>query len=78
MLNKNEVRKAFDRLPISFIFFDAILKCFTDTFYSLHYSGRISEIQCPGPERCQVRRENIRNTGTKRFLFVCLTKRFTE
>ncbi|WKX89555.1 hypothetical protein Q1695_008876 [Nippostrongylus brasiliensis] len=52
MAAKAEVASILPRLPTSFPYLKAIAKCFEDTYYKFHYSGRTGEITCPGPDRC--------------------------
>ncbi|KHJ87468.1 hypothetical protein OESDEN_12759, partial [Oesophagostomum dentatum] len=52
MTSKPEVAQILPNLPRSFPYLKAIAQCFEDTFYKFHYSGRIKEITCPGPDRC--------------------------
>ncbi|VDN19411.1 unnamed protein product [Cylicostephanus goldi] len=49
-----EVVKVFPKLPKRFSYLEAISRCYEDTYYKFHYSGRLKEIKCPGPDRCVV------------------------
>ncbi|RCN27152.1 hypothetical protein ANCCAN_27115 [Ancylostoma caninum] len=52
MKSKPEVARIFPKLPTQFVYLKAIAQCFEDTYYKYHYSGRMNEIKCPGPDRC--------------------------
>ncbi|VDK56833.1 unnamed protein product, partial [Cylicostephanus goldi] len=49
-----EVARVFPKLPKRFSYLEAISRCYEDTYYKFHYSGRVNEIKCPGPDRCVV------------------------
>ncbi|ETN83978.1 hypothetical protein NECAME_07133 [Necator americanus] len=52
MASKEEVARIFPNLPTEFVYLEAIAQCYEDTFYKYHYSGRVTELKCPGPDRC--------------------------
>ncbi|CAI5451155.1 unnamed protein product [Caenorhabditis angaria] len=44
--------KVVSYLPKHKFYFNVIRQCYDKKYYSLHYSGRTSEIKCPGPQLC--------------------------
>uniref|UniRef100_A0A1I7TW08 Glycosyltransferase family 92 protein n=1 Tax=Caenorhabditis tropicalis TaxID=1561998 RepID=A0A1I7TW08_9PELO len=52
MISRPRIRAIFERLPSSHHFTDLVVKCYNNRYYRYHYSGRISEIICPGPHLC--------------------------
>lgn len=52
MMRKPKLREIFKNLPNIHYFTDLIVKCYNDRYYRYHYSGRIGEIKCPGPQLC--------------------------
>ncbi|KAF1751888.1 hypothetical protein GCK72_018442 [Caenorhabditis remanei] len=52
MMRKPRIRKIFPKLPNIHYFTDLVVKCYNDRYYRYHYSGRIGEIKCPGPQLC--------------------------
>ncbi|CAI2353714.1 unnamed protein product [Caenorhabditis sp. 36 PRJEB53466] len=52
MMRKPRIREIFPDLPRLHYFSDLVTKCYNDRYYRYHYSGRIGEIKCPGPQLC--------------------------
>uniref|UniRef100_A0A1I7SZP2 Glycosyltransferase family 92 protein n=1 Tax=Caenorhabditis tropicalis TaxID=1561998 RepID=A0A1I7SZP2_9PELO len=52
MIRKPRIRKIFPDLPSTHYYTDLVVKCYNDRYYRYHYSGRIGEIKCPGPQLC--------------------------
>lgn len=61
MTSKPEVARIFPKLPTKFVYLKAIAQCFEETYYKYHYSDRMSEIKCPGPDRCVVSSKCFQN-----------------
>ncbi|CAB3397037.1 unnamed protein product [Caenorhabditis bovis] len=47
------VRRILEKLPRQHYYADLVGQCFNEKYYFYHYSGRISEITCPGPHMCE-------------------------
>ncbi|UMM34303.1 hypothetical protein L5515_007444 [Caenorhabditis briggsae] len=52
MIRKPRIRKIFAKLPNIHYFTDLVVKCYNDRYYRYHYSGRLGDIKCPGPQLC--------------------------
>uniref|UniRef100_Q20593-2 Isoform b of Glycosyltransferase family 92 protein F49C12.5 n=1 Tax=Caenorhabditis elegans TaxID=6239 RepID=Q20593-2 len=53
MMMKPNIQKIFAQLPDIHYYTDLVVNCYNDRYYKYHYSGRISEITCPGPQLCE-------------------------
>ncbi|UMM33735.1 hypothetical protein L5515_007099 [Caenorhabditis briggsae] len=53
MLRKPRIRKIFAKLPNIHYFTDLVVKCYNNRYYRYHYSGRLENIECPGPQLCE-------------------------
>ncbi|CAI5451151.1 unnamed protein product [Caenorhabditis angaria] len=61
MMKKPNISKLLSKLPTHHYYANLIGKCYFEKYYSLHYSGRIKEITCPGPQLCDYdQREDIK------------------
>ncbi|PIC25298.1 hypothetical protein B9Z55_018281 [Caenorhabditis nigoni] len=53
MIRKPRIRKIFSKLPNMHYYTDLVVNCYNDRYYQYHYSGRIANIKCPGPQLCE-------------------------